>query len=284
MFLIILLIIVTAAISGSAAYFSVFGLAHIFTAAFIPSIVMGASLEAGKLVGASFLYQYWHKIGIIFKSTLLVLIAGLMLFTSMGIFGFLSSAYQTGTIDMKDTEQRIEYLSQQKTDYENRLLNIDEQIKNVPSNYVSKKIELLKALDVEKKDVLTKLESVTDQRNELLSKKITTEAKVGPIIYVAKALDKPVDNAIVYMIVMIMVIFDPLAVTLTIATNVAIKTRQEEKNIIVEPQTVSEPQQPVSAAIDAATFNSIMEKMNEMSDTLKRNEKRKDIMNSVRDI
>src|SRR6185312_2313297 len=144
MFLIILLVLITAAISGSAAFFSVFGLAQLFSGAAIPAIIMAASLEAGKLITASFLYQYWKKIKWMLKTYLIFAVLGLMAITSIGIFGYLSSAYQRDTITLKDDQQKIDYLAHEKNEYTTRLHDIDEQIKDVPSNQVSKKIRLIK--------------------------------------------------------------------------------------------------------------------------------------------
>jgi hypothetical protein len=271
--LIILLIFVTVGISGCAAFFSVYGLAHIFSSAFISTIFMGGFLEAGKLVAASFLYRYWVKLGLFLKTYLVFAVIGLMIITSIGIFGYLSAAYQTDTIELKENNQRIELLTQEKTSYESRLSNIDVQIKNVPDAYVSKKIQLIKQLNEEKKDILGKLNGVTEERTQLMSKKLTTEAKVGPIIFIANAMGRSADDATVYLIVIIMSVFDPLAVALTIAINVAIKDRQSTK--------IEKPKEIEKSEPDTNPLDDISSRLDQLSNS---NNKRNDIIDSMRSV
>lgn len=109
---IILLILVTLSIAGSAAFFSVYGLAQIFTGSFWPVVVMAGSLEAGKLIAASFCYRYWQKITFFLKTYLVTAIFVLMLITSAGIFGFLSSAYQQNILPLAEMERKVELLVQ----------------------------------------------------------------------------------------------------------------------------------------------------------------------------
>ena len=109
----ILLVIVTLAIASAAAYFSVYGLAQLFSGAMWSVVIMGSSIEAGKLVAASFLYRYWTKIGLALKSFLLASVAIVMIVTSVGIFGFLTSAYQKDTLPLQEMEQRIVLLQEE---------------------------------------------------------------------------------------------------------------------------------------------------------------------------
>lgn len=292
MFLIILLILTTVAISGTAACFSVFGLSQIFSAAATAAVIMGISLEAGKLVTASFLYQHWKKIGLALKVYLIFAILGLMSITSIGIFGFLSAAYQKDTISLKDNQQKIEYFTQQKGEYNVRLSDINEQIKNVPSDQVNKKIRLIKILNSEKQNILTDIDQVNKELEPLLSTKLTTEAKVGPIIFVAKYLGKSPDDATFYLILIIMSVFDPLAVASTIATNFAIKQRILNKQIeivpsVIIPEIISEPTSmpETSAPIDHTdTLNNIANKLDKVHAVLDTNNKRAEILNHVRDV
>ena len=95
---IIILIFATTAIATAAAFFSVYGLAFTFSGTFWSVVVMGASLELGKLVAASYLYRYWEKTNKILKWYLISGIAALMVLTSTGIFGYLSAGYQTDAL------------------------------------------------------------------------------------------------------------------------------------------------------------------------------------------
>ena len=94
-------------IAGSAAFFSVTGLASTFHGTYWSVITMGGSLEFGKLVATSYLYKFWTKTHFILKTILLTLILTLMLITSVGIFGYLSASYQSDSIPLKQIEQKI---------------------------------------------------------------------------------------------------------------------------------------------------------------------------------
>ena len=105
-----LVLFVALAISGVAAWYSIAGLAAIFAAAKLPIIIMGSTLEAGKLVTASWLYQNWSRAPLLLKSYLTLAVAVLMFITSMGIFGFLSKAHIDQTLVSGDNTLLIEQL------------------------------------------------------------------------------------------------------------------------------------------------------------------------------
>jgi hypothetical protein len=235
-----LLFVITAAISGSAAFFSITGLALTFSASFKSVIVMGVALEAGKLVTASVLYKYWDKLTLLLKSYMIIAVAGLMFITSMGVFSFLSAAHQTDTIDLKTGTQRIEYLHSQQADLHKRLTNIDDQIAHVPDDQVRKKLQLMKGLKDEKAKIITDLDAVNTEEQQLSAKKLQDEAKVGPVVFLAQALGKSVDQVTSYLIGLIMGVFDPLAVALTLALNVVLKDRAQKKEPEPRSQSRSE--------------------------------------------
>lgn len=241
MFLISLLIIVTIALSGSAEFFSVYGLAQTFPTIFFPVIIMGIALGAGKLIAVSYLFNYWKVTNWFHKIYLLAAVLGLMIITSWGIFGFLGAAHQTDTIDLKTNQARSEYLIKEKTNDQNRLANIDEQIKGVGDTRVNSKIRLIKALNDEKKTILNNLDRIGTEQDQLMSKKLITEAKVGPIVTIANALHMSVDGATNFLTMLIMSVFDPLAVALTLAINVAISQRQKQQKIIAAEIPITSP-------------------------------------------
>ena len=108
MFFGILTLIVGLAISGVAAWYSIVGLMAIFAAAKIPIAIMGAVLEVGKLLTASWLYQFWDKTNTLLKSYFTIAVVVLMFITSMGIFGFLSKAHMDQTLTVGDNSLLIE--------------------------------------------------------------------------------------------------------------------------------------------------------------------------------
>lgn len=244
MMFIIVLILTTFAIATSAAFFSVYGLAHLFTGALIPVIIMGAALEAGKLVAASFLYRYASKIGVALKVYLATAILVLMLITSMGIFGFLTAAYQSDTLPLAEMQQKITSLKEEKDRTTERLSQIDKQIADVGPNYVRAKQRLVKEFADERKTLDNRLAEITPELQELEQQHVNVKAKVGPIMFIAEVMGKDPNTAVFWFVIILISVFDPLAVALTIATNIAIKLRKEEKD--KEAEAAEGPKQEVS--------------------------------------
>lgn len=226
---IIVLILTTFAVAASAAYFSVYGLAHLFTGALIPVIIMGSALEAGKLVAASFLYRYSKVINKALKAYLSLAILILMVITSMGIFGFLTAAYQQDTLPLAEMQEKIALYEQEQTQLTERRNQIDKQIADVGPNYVRAKQRLVKEFADERKAIDARLEELTPELQQLKTQHVNVKAKVGPIMFIAEVMGKDPSTAVFWFVIILISVFDPLAVALTLATNIAIKQRKEEK-------------------------------------------------------
>jgi len=239
---IIILILTTLSIAGTAAFFSIYGLAAIFSGIFWPVVLMGTSLEAGKLVAASYVYRYRDIISTGMKIYLVLAILILMLITSAGIFGFLSMGYQQDTLPLKQQEQQIELLQSERIELETfkkerleRRKQIDNDIASLPNNYITGRKRLLEAFGPELKQLRADIDLYTKQIgvkitkiSELKQQKLISEVHTGPIIFIAKAFSADTDDATKWMIILIMFAFDPLAVILTIGVNIAINQRKKE--------------------------------------------------------
>lgn len=230
------LILTTLAIAGSAAFFSIYGLAQIFTGSFWPVVIMASSLEAGKLVAASFLYRYWKRISFVMKTYLSTAVIILMVITSAGIFGFLSAAYQEDILDTKLNEQEIALLEKEKAETEalkqerlDRKKQIDADIASLPNNFITGRQRLMKSYGPELEELKADIAQYTERTKEItlnISKlkqvNLEQEAHVGPIIFIARVFDQDVDDTTKWLIMIIIFAFDPLAVALTIGANIAL--------------------------------------------------------------
>lgn len=223
------LMIVAVTIAGVSAYFSVYGLAHIFAATFWSVVIMGGVLEVGKLVATSFLYRYWNAIGWYLRTYLLVAIMGLMAITSAGIFGYLSNAYQQDTVGVKDVVARIELLDTELASLSERDKQINLDIDRIGSNFVTARQNMMKQYGPEKNRITERIATIRAEKLELSSKQLEVEAHTGPIIYIAKAMGKGIDEAVMWMIILIIFVFDPLAVALTIGANLVLARRSERR-------------------------------------------------------
>jgi len=256
MVFIAILILITLSIASSAAFFSVYGLAQIFSGAFIPVIVMASSLEAGKLIAASYVYRFWNIINIPMKTYLISAILVLMMITSAGIFGFLSSAYQQDILPIKLQKQKIALLTSEKTELEQlkherltRKRQIDSDITSLPKNFVTGRQRLMESYNGElsqlRSDIAsytTQIQDKTLQISKLKNETLKSEAHVGPIIFIAEAFGKTVDDATKWLILLIIFAFDPLAVSLTIGVNIAMAQRKKEKLLVVNDESDYEPE------------------------------------------
>ena len=216
------------ALSGIAAYYSVIGLAQIFPGSYWPIIVMGTVLELSKLVTVSWLYNNWDVTVRIMRYYFLTAIILLMLITSMGIFGYLSKAHldtnivvgansvQLKTLDTQEkiTKERLTYLLQRAGDPATATKKIDIQIQETQAE--------LKRISIEKLPLLSEENKLT--------------AEIGPIKYIAELFyskDDPnfIDKAVRSVILIIIFVFDPLAVLLLIASNQTYKRMKEPVEI-----------------------------------------------------
>ena len=240
-------------ISAVAAYYSIVGLIAIFSAAAIPIAVMGIVLEAGKLITASWLYQNWKSVPVLLKGYLCSAVFILMFITSMGIFGFLSKAHIEQTTIASDNTLEIELL---QSSIERELTGIGraENQLNLLDNALERYMELgavTKGLNARKeqqgeRNELSKtitestrtIAKLTKNKSKRLKEQINIAAEVGPIRYIAElfygeSTQAILEDAVRWVIILLVLVFDPLAVLLLIAANISftqIKRAKQRKN------------------------------------------------------
>ena len=243
MILAYLTLLTALAISGVAAYYSIIGLVAIFSASVIPIAVMGVVLETGKLVTAAWLYHYWKKVNKLLKTYLISAVVILMFITSMGIFGFLSKAHIEQTTVQSDNTLQIESIDsqiiRQQKDIERaelQLTLLDDALKKyVELGAVTKSINARKGQEEERNalistinDATNNIASLTKQKYELRTKENELIAEVGPIKYIAELVygnseTNTLEEAVRWVIIIIVFVFDPLAVLLLISANISLK-------------------------------------------------------------
>ncbi len=212
-------------IAGSAAFFSVFGLSKLFAGEATAVIIMAGSLEFGKLVAASFLYRYWSKLVGWLKIYMTVGVITLVGITSAGIFGFLSNAYQGATIDFeKQTatlfykEDRLNQLQEDKVYLKDEL---EQSVNALPDNYPTAKRQLREEYNPKVLEINTEILDIKQDISDLKVELVETGVDVGPAIYLARAFGSDVDTVTKFFIFILIFVFDPMAVALVIAFNIA---------------------------------------------------------------
>jgi hypothetical protein len=282
MLFILLLIITTLAIAGAAAFISVYGLSQIYSGSiFYVTIFAFGALEAGKLVAASALYRFWGTMSKTLRAYMFAAVLVLIGITSAGIFGFLTAAYQVDNIDLRQQEQTIQLYEDQKIRYQERLERIDIQISEVPEAYVTKRMELIETFEPEKQNILNNIAQLDEDILELKTNVLTTEAKIGPILYVSEALSLDSDKALIWFTLIIILVFDPLAVSLTLMANIALAQRsakKEEREIKAETEEHEFHERELEIkSHDSEALDKIVDKVDE----IKKNQETSDLRNRI---
>ena len=250
MTLALIVLAVAIAISGVAAFYSIVGLMAIFSASSVSIAVMGSVLEVGKLATASWLYQNWKKVPRFLKYYLTGAVVILMFITSMGIFGYLSKSHidaGTGTselyVKLERLESNIESERKSISRAEGQLEKLDFALERyIELNAVSKG---LRKRDEQKpeRDALSqtvnesqdKIDIYLDERAEIQLKIKSFEVEVGPLKYISALLFGEsdsvnyLDKAVRYVIILLIFVFDPLAVLMLIAANISLKEEQQKR-------------------------------------------------------
>lgn len=240
----ILILLVALLLSGVAAYYSVAGLVAVFSAATIPVIIMGGSLELGKIAATVWLHNNWRRAGWAFKVYLIPAVTFLMLLTSMGIFGYLSKAHSDQSLVSGDALARVAIFDEKiRTERENiessrrtlRQLDIavDQLVdRSKDERGIERSVQIRRNQQAERTRIAREIEAsqrriaqLNEERAPLAAAVRQVEAEVGPIKYIAALIygDNPDENtlerAVRFMIIMIVLVFDPLALTLILAAN-----------------------------------------------------------------
>jgi hypothetical protein len=274
-------------ISISAAYYSILGLTAIFAAAFWPIVILGSSLEVGKIVSTLWLHKYWHRAELQYKIYLCSAVAILMLLTSMGVFGFLSKAHSDQSLVSGDVTAKIaiydEKIKQARDNIamaRSSLQQMDAAVDQTMSrstteqgadkaaqlrrSQATERNRLLREIDAEQK----KIQTLNDQAAPIRAEVRKVEAEVGPIKYIAALIygDNPdtnlLEKAVRWVIILIVIVFDPLALTLLLA---ATKTLEWERGINILAPAAKRPEdqdeqgffdraRDIAKSLDAGTY------------------------------
>ena len=280
----VLLFVSALGLSTISAFYAVSGLVAIFAASVVPIIVMGSMLEVSKLVVASWLYRNWQYTSYLLRTYFCVALTVLMMLTSMGIFGYLSKAHLDQAVPTGDVASQVSILDERiKTEKDNidsarkALAQLDAQVNETIARTTDDKgtersIQVRRSQQKERSSLLseiqkaqTKISQLNEERAPINSKLRKVEAEVGPIKYIAKFIygDKGADEnflerAVTWIIILIVTVFDPLAVIMLLGAQMTFmwfKEQREEAKAVdafveqaaeetfkdIEPAEIKEP-------------------------------------------
>lgn len=268
-----LLIAISAlSVSASAAFYSVSGLSKLFAGASFAVMIMAGSLEAAKLVIASLLHQYWTTINKILRAYLTISVVILILITSMGIYGFLTSAYQETYQGLAVAENKVTFLEEKAKFYQDDVTRYDKELERISENIAT--LSNAKATGIQVRDTASttgyrqtisttelraaqaRIKVEEANRKEVnasrtvaadslqtyklrileLENSTETSGELGPLKYIAGLTGVPMDKIINILILVIVFVFDPLAIALVVSANFAFQKAfpKREKNLYGE--------------------------------------------------
>jgi len=294
-------------VAFNAAFFSVSGLSKLFAGAAFSVIIMASSLELAKLITAGYLYNYWDKINKSFRIYLSGAVLILILITSLGIYGFLTSAFQDTFNQFSIKEKQLAFLQQKEKFWGDDVIRYDEELKRIStnistlSNAKSQSIQVRdtsvaggirttistselrisqKRIEVEeqnRKGVQSKREVAADSLQTIQLKILDVESsegvssELGPLEYLSGLLDRPMDVIINWFILIIIFVFDPLAVALVIAFNNAVLVDRgivDKRKVVAKRELYGEEEQDDDSDIDNITESDKDSKIESLEETL----------------
>jgi len=253
-------------VAFNAAFFSVSGLSKLFAGASLSVMLMASSLELAKLITAGYLYNYWERINKVFRIYLSIGVVILVLITSLGIYGFLTSAFQDTFNVYSVTEKQRSFLQQKEKFWEDDVARYDIELSRISDNIATLSNAKASSIQVRdttsttgfrntisttelrlsqqriaveeenRKEVQAKREVAADSLQSIQLKILDLDtdteigSELGPLQYLSGLLDKPMDQIINWFILIIIFVFDPLAVALVVAFNNAMKVDKGEKD------------------------------------------------------
>jgi hypothetical protein len=251
-------------VAGCAAFFSVQGLATLYAGQFIAVCIMAGGLEFGKLVAASYLHRYWKETNFLLKTYLIIAVISLMAITSLGIFGFLTSAYQESHVKIEMVDSKKQMLETKKTsiteqidvnkkriDVLNDIRISQEQRVKEAGNYklpreqayaaIEKANSELNELQEKNKNYFLEINNIETNLLELKAEE-SKSTDIGTLKFVSELFNLDIQTIVKWFTIIIVLVFDPLAVSLVLAYN-NISDRKYKKEEPIEENKEEEPKQ-----------------------------------------
>ena len=257
--------LVALSLAGCAAFFSIVGLSKLFAGAAVAVIVMASTLEASKLVIASFLYRFWATVNKSLRAYLLIAITIIAIITSIGIYGFLSGAYQTTKSKYDLTRTQTDSLATQKMYFESSAVTFKSQLESkntqlanltsirnsqelratqlVTSNRSSRSADrsaketdaTIKTLNKDIDELNKKVIAYSDSSSKVqvsitqLGLKNEISSELGSLAYISRVLHVEMDSVVNILIILFIIVFDPLAICMVLAFNFMSKPKEDNK-------------------------------------------------------
>jgi len=253
LWIVIGLILAALSVASLAAIFSIVGLAALFSGAWLAVCAMAGSLEFAKFVLAAYLHQRWQEMNKALRAYLTAAIVILSLITSMGVFGFLSDAYQSTSTLIQAEEIKLQTERNKQTGYSNEVARIEKSINEIPDSRISKKLKAREAAEPAIRDLTTRHADSEKTISEINLQILEIKKKVGPLVYISKAFNVEIDSVVKYLILIFVLVFDPLAICLVIAATQALDSRRKRSILSGSPEVETPSAEPKKSVLFETT-------------------------------
>lgn len=282
-------------IASCAAFFSIIGIGMLFSGSALASMIMASSLEIGKLVATSFLYRYWNKTKLLLKIYLISSVVVLMIITSLGVFGYLTSAYQQSAIESKLADDKILVLNDQKKYIEDKISSAKKRIESIIALRNSQESRLsqsmtnvvisrnpiqLAQIQEQTKELIDKSEKDIELENVKIQKGIDelqsfdkqiasirlesgSKKDIQTFKFISEQFKVNMNTGVTWFIVALISVFDPLAICLLLAYNTTLISDEKSENEIKIYKHQESPNENVDKIVEEAKKEAEQEVKNE---------------------
>lgn len=220
------LVIAALLVSTLGAYFSILGIGALFSGALVAVCLMAGSLEFAKFVLAAYLHQTWKNLNVAFKVYMTFAVVTLSVITSIGVYGFLSDAYQSASTVLEAEAIKLENIKKQQEIITAEIERINYVIEEIPEERIGRRLNARKEAEPRILELNKKYAEGEKLLTETNLQILEVKKKVGPLIFIARSLHVPIDRVVQYLILVFVSVFDPLAICLVIASTYSIETRR----------------------------------------------------------
>lgn len=206
-------------IAGFSAISAITGLGAVFKGAYWPMVCAGIGIELGKYSIVAYAMQQWAALNNRFKWSVVVVAVYVSLLTSIGVYGYLANAFQMNHKAVQKIEVDMTSLTAEKNRLEVRIASIDQQVRDLPKEFVNGRLKLILAFDEERKDIAKSLKSINEKLEVSQISSIDGLGELGPITSIAGSFGASIETAVSWMILAVALALDPFALYMTLLLN-----------------------------------------------------------------
>lgn len=226
------LVIAAVSVSTLGAYFSIVGIGALFSGALLAVWLMAGALEFAKFILAAYLHQTWGELNKIYRSYLTFAVVVLSLITSIGVFGFLSEAYQSASTVLEAESIKLANIQKEKKMHMAEIARLNRSVEEIPATRITRRLRARAEVEPLIRELNLKIQQGEKASTAAELTVLDVKKKVGPLIYIAKSFNMDIDSVVKYLILIFVLVFDPLAICLVIASTHAIESRRQAGKVM----------------------------------------------------